>query len=243
MFTTCARIEILVRITGKVTQTFHFVFHRMRMDNIHNNGNTHLMSSIDQCFQLIGSTKAGRSCKKAGNMITKTTIIRMFLNSHNLNTVIAFLRYTRKYFFAEFIVSTNLFLPLCHSDMTFINQQRVSSRLECFFLELIWFFRCPDLCTEYLSLFILYYTCSPGRNTFTLSAIPINVQLIQVSVLNGICRKIDFPITIFQFFQLISRFLFPIIECTHHIDMSSIRCPFTERPSFGSAMQAKVKIA
>ena len=178
MLTTRSRIEILVRITGKVTQTFHFVFHRMRMDNVHNNGNTHLMSSINQRFQFVGRTKAGRSSKETGYMIAKTTIIRMLLNGHNLNTVIAFLCYAWKCFFAEFIVCAYFFLRLRHSDMTFINQQRIRSRLKCLFLKFIWFFRCPNLRTEYLGLFVLHYPCSPCRNAFTLSAIPIHIQLI-----------------------------------------------------------------
>jgi len=178
MLTTRSRIEILVRITGKVAQTFHFVFHRMRMDNIHNNGNPHLMSSINQRFQFVRRTKAGGSSKETGYMIAKTTIIRMLLNGHNLNTVIAFLCYAWKCFFAEFIVCAYFFLLLCHSNMTFIDQQRIRSRLKCLFLEFIWLFRCPDLCAEYLGLLVLHHTCSPCRNAFTLSAIPIHIQLI-----------------------------------------------------------------
>ena len=32
------------------------------------------------------------------------------------------------------------------------------------------------------------------------------------------------------FFQLVGSFFLPIIKCTHHINMSSIRSPFTESP-------------
>ena len=38
-------------------------------------------------------------------MIPETPIIRMLLNSHNLNTVISGFRYTRQYFLTELIIS------------------------------------------------------------------------------------------------------------------------------------------
>ena len=47
MFSASARIEILVRITCKVTQSFYLIFYGMRMNNVHNNGNTQFMSCIN----------------------------------------------------------------------------------------------------------------------------------------------------------------------------------------------------
>ena len=151
------------------------------------------MGSINQCFQFVGSSETGRSGEETGYMIPETSIIGMFLDCHNLNTVVSFLSDAWKCFFAEFVISSDLFLLLCHSDMTLVYQQRIGGRLKCFLLEFIGFFRCPYLCTEYLGLFILNDACSPGRDTLTLTTIPIYIQLIQVSMMNGICRQVDLP--------------------------------------------------
>ena len=104
MFTTPSRIEILVRITGKITQSFYLILHCMGMNNIHNNSDTHSMSSIDQLLQLIRSTETGRSGKETGYVVTETSIIRMFLNSHYLNTIIPFFGNAGKHLFTEFII-------------------------------------------------------------------------------------------------------------------------------------------
>ena len=46
MFVTVARIEILVRIAGKIAKALNLVLHCMRMNDIHDNSNTILMSRI-----------------------------------------------------------------------------------------------------------------------------------------------------------------------------------------------------
>ena len=176
-------------------------------------------------------------------MITETSIVRMLLDSHDLNTVITGFGYTGKYLFTKLIISTNLLFLLGHADMTFVNQQRISRRFKCFFLKLKRLFRIPNLCTEDLCVFILNHSRSPSRNTFSLSAFPIYNQFIKITVLNGICRQIDFPIAIFQTFQAILLFFFPIIKCTNHINMGCIGCPFAESPSFICTMQAEIQIS
>ena len=92
------------------------------MDNIHDNRNPHAMGCINQFFQFFRSTKAGRSGKETGNMVSEATIIGMFLDSHNLYAVVAFLGDTWKNLFLKFLIATDLFLLLRHTDMAFIYQ-------------------------------------------------------------------------------------------------------------------------
>ena len=127
--------------------------------------------------------------------------------------------------------------------MTFINQQRTCVRFKSLFLEFIRFLWGPYLCTKNFRLFILNNTGSPSRNTFSLSTVPIYIQFIQVTVMNGPFWKIDFPNPILQFFQFIGSLFFPVVECTYHVNMTGIRSPFTESPAFGSTVQSKIKIA
>jgi hypothetical protein len=166
------------------------------MNDVHNHSKPQPMSSINQCLQLIGSPETGGSGEETGYVISETSIIRMLLNSHNLDAVISFFSDTRKYLFAEFVIGPDFFLLLCHSDMAFINQQRIRAGLKRFLLEFIGFLRCPYLGAEYLGLFILNYTCSPSRNTLTLTTIPIYIQFIQVSMMDSIGRQVNFPIAV-----------------------------------------------
>ena len=60
--------------------------------------------------------------KETGNMVSEATIIGMFLDSHNLYAVVAFFGDTWKNLFLKFLIATDLFLLLRHTDMAFIYQ-------------------------------------------------------------------------------------------------------------------------
>ena len=47
MFTSATAIEILTRIAGKVAQTLHLVLYGMGVDDVHDDGNTHLVGGIN----------------------------------------------------------------------------------------------------------------------------------------------------------------------------------------------------
>src|SRR5699024_1955507 len=114
-------------------------------------------------------------------MIPETPIIRMLLNSHNLNTIISGFRYTRQYFLTELIISAYPFFFLSHTDMTFINHQRISLCTEHLLSKPVRILRLPNLCAEYLCLIILYHTVSPCWYTFSFTAIPTDFQFIQIT--------------------------------------------------------------
>ena len=54
---TVARIEELVGVTAKVTQTFDLVLHSVRVDDIHDDSDTQAVGLIDKGFQLLGRTE------------------------------------------------------------------------------------------------------------------------------------------------------------------------------------------
>lgn len=214
------------------------------MYDIHDDGNVHLMCRINELFQFFRCTETGRRCKETGYMISETAIVRMLLNGHNLNTVVSVFRDTRKHVLTELVVRTHLFRILCHTDVTLVNHQRRHIRRKALFLELVRFLRIPYLCTENLGLLILHHASSPRRNTFTASAFPIHFQFVQVAMLQGFFRKIDFPVTCLAHpFQAERRFLLPAVEVAYQIDFRRIRCPFTECPSFFCTMQTEIHVS
>ena len=177
-------------------------------------------------------------------MIAEASIIRMLLNSHNLDTVVTVGCNTWQYVFAEFVISTNLFGILCHTYVAFVNHQRTYVGVEYFLLEFIRFCRIPYLCAEYLGLIILHYTSSPCRNSLTFATIPAYQHLVKVTMMQRIFRKTNFPVIgTSQTFQFIACCRFPVRKITDKINFLSIRCPFTEYPFRTFEMQSVIKVS
>ena len=105
-------------------------------------------------------------------MVTETAVVGVLLNGHNLDAVIAVAGNVRQYFFLKFEVAAHLLFLLGHADVAFINQQRSGVGLEGALLEFIGFLRSPYLCAEDFGLLVLHHAVGPGRNAFSLSAVP-----------------------------------------------------------------------
>ena len=58
MFSSVASVEILIRITGKITKALKFILHGMRVNKVHNHRYTHLVSSIYKFLKFIRSTES-----------------------------------------------------------------------------------------------------------------------------------------------------------------------------------------
>ena len=243
MLMTVARIEILVRIASEITQSFHLILYGMRVNDVHDDGNTILVSCINEILQLFRSSKAATCSKETAYMVAEGAIIRMLLDSHNLNAVVTILDDTWQHILLKFCVSANLLCILCHTDMAFIDEQRCHIWSEGFLLPFIWF-RIPNLSRENLGLVVLYYALCPCRNTLTFTTFPMNFHLEEIAMFHGFLRNFEFPVAgiLYSFGTILFGFL-PVVEITYQIDVCSIRCPLTEHPSTGSLMQSEILVS
>ena len=57
MLVAVTRIEELVGVAGKVTESLHLILHGMRMYDIHDHRETHLMGGIDEFLQFFRGAK------------------------------------------------------------------------------------------------------------------------------------------------------------------------------------------
>ncbi len=64
MLPTSVAVKIQIMAAIEASESLHFVFHRMRVDYIHNYGYTQLMGSIYKLFQFLRSAESRRSRKK-----------------------------------------------------------------------------------------------------------------------------------------------------------------------------------
>ena len=69
----------------------------------------------------------------------------MFLDGHNLDTVVSICHDARQHILTELIVRPHLFRILRHSDMAFVDEQGRALGLKVFFLEVIRFGWVPNL--------------------------------------------------------------------------------------------------
>ena len=213
------------------------------MDNIHNDGNTVLMSCVDKFLQLLRCSKTRTWCKERTDMITERAIIRMFLDSHDLDTVVSILNNARQHIVLEFGIGAHLFGILSHSYMALINEQRILLRLEVLLLELIFLFWIPHLGREYLRIVVLNYTTAPSWNTFSLTTVPVDLHLIELTVLQGFLGKFQFPVVRTSYtFTAVFLILLPIVKIANQIDVGRIRCPLTEHPSLCQFVESEIKM-
>ena len=176
-------------------------------------------------------------------MITEAAIIRMLLNSHHLNGIVAVLLDARQHILSKLLIGTHLLGILTHTHVALVNQQRRLIGLEGLFLPYIRFLWVPHLGRENLRLVILYHTTAPSGNTLTLATVPVYLHLVQLSMLQGFFREFQFPVAC-SFNTLTAIFLcfLPIVEITNQIDIRSIGSPLTEHPSLRQLMQTKIKM-
>ena len=122
MFVPVTGIEILVGITGQVTETFHLVLYRMAVHYVHYHGYAVAVSLVDEGLKLFGCSKAARRCEKAADMIAERTVIRVFLYRHYLNAVVSVGDNPRQYVVLKFSVRAYLLSVLRHAYMALVYQ-------------------------------------------------------------------------------------------------------------------------
>ena len=99
----CARAVI-------ACQPFDLIAHGMAVHEVHDDLETSCVSSIDERLQFVGRTEAAAGCEEARYMVAKGAIVRMLLDSHDLNGIIPEVNDTGKDLLLELTVATYLAL-------------------------------------------------------------------------------------------------------------------------------------
>ena len=243
MFPSATCVKKLAGIAGQIAEAFHFVLYGMALHQIHNHCDAVTVSFVDELFQFVGGSKTARRGEKAGYVIAKAPIIGMLLDGHDLKTIVSILDDAWQNVFAEFVVRTHLFCILSHAYVAFVYQEWVTLRSEVLFLKLIRLCGVPHLGAEYLCLIILHNALAPCRYSFAFASVPVNFHFVQVEMLHGFGRKLDFPIaTVGNPFQLILLVFFPSVEVAYQINGGCIRGPLAENPFPPFLVQAEIEI-
>ena len=243
MLVSVARIEILVRVAGKIAQTFQLVLHGVRVHDVHDDCDSVLMGRIDEVLQFLRRSESAACCEEAAHVVAEGAVVRMLLDSHDLDAVVTVLNDTWQHVFLEFRVGAHLLGILSHSDVALVDEQRSGARLEGLLLPLVRF-RAPHLCRENLGLLVLNHTVGPCRDSLAFSAFPVHLHLEEVAVLHRLLRHLELPVAcaLDALGAIFRRFL-PVVEVTNQIDVGSIRCPLAEHPTLLGLVQSEVVVS
>lgn len=176
-------------------------------------------------------------------MITETSVIRMFLNCHDLNGIVAGFFYSRQDVILELDICTDLFGILRHTDMAFIDEQRACIDFEPVIIPDVGIFGSPDLRGENLCFVILNDALTPSGDAFTLAVIPAHIHFVQVAVFEFISGEFEFPVTVFEAFTAIRLVFLPAVEVADQINICGVRSPFAEDPAVLCTVQPEVEVS
>ena len=175
-------------------------------------------------------------------MIPETSVIRMFLNRHDLDAVVAGLYDARQDVFFELCVRADFFRVLSHTDMAFINEQRACVDFETVIIPGVGVRGSPDLRGEDFCFVVLNDALSPRGDTFAFAVVPANIHFVEVAVFEFIGSEFEFPITVFEFLATIGFVFLPAVEISDQIDVRRVGCPLTENPAVGGFVKTEIEM-
>ena len=230
MMSLAAAVEIQVFTSVEKAETFRLIVHAVGMNDIHHHCDTSPVRIVHQMLELFRSPEPGGQCIEIGYLIAERPVVRMLLQGHYLQRVIAQFLHVRKDIGTELLERSHLLILGAHSDMTFI-YKRMRPRSRSLMFPLIWLFRLPDLCAEHLGHRVLHHTVHVGRQPLTSAARPLDEEFVQFSVMEEHARNLYLPVSSARRGQCIGRRAFPVVEFTDEIDPVGIRSPFPEHPA------------
>ena len=81
-------VEVLAIGAIEHVDTIRNVRRRVRVNQIHQNGNAHGVRFVNQILQLVRRTASRGNAEEVRHVVAKRSIIRVFLNRHQLNRVV-----------------------------------------------------------------------------------------------------------------------------------------------------------
>lgn len=111
------------------------IIRSMRMNQVNNNFKSKWMRLIDKVFEIFRCTKSLRYPKISSNMVAKASVISVFLNSHQLNTVIPSILNPFKIILCKIPKRAHPPKFLSHTDMWLINPQTLFAYFHWLFMS------------------------------------------------------------------------------------------------------------
>ena len=166
------RMEKLIVRPVKFVDSLAGIPYRVRMYQIQQNRNSHLMCCIDQALQSFRFSVPGGCREEIADLISKRAVIRMLHHRHQLNSVVSVRLDSWQNLFREVIIGRDMPFFIRHSYMRLIDQKRFSGDFIFFVRPDKQLVRMPDLPIESKCFRILNHTVNIQRNPVKTVPIP-----------------------------------------------------------------------
>ena len=119
-----AVVAVEVEVVGAVqtAEAFVLILHGVRVHDVHDDGDAGSVSGIDERTQLVGGAEAAGGREEARHVVAERAVVRVLLDGHDLDGVVAVGGDARQHLGAEFVVAAHLFLLLSHADVAFVDE-------------------------------------------------------------------------------------------------------------------------
>ena len=125
VFTLAAFMEELPYGSIEHIDTLSSVLYRMRMNQIQQHTDTHVMGFVNQILQILGLAEPGTGCVEICDLVAEASIVGMLHNGHQLDGIVTGFFYMGQDNVCKLTVSTDASFFLRHTDMRFVNVELI----------------------------------------------------------------------------------------------------------------------
>ena len=202
------------------------------------------MGFINQIFQIIWLAIPAGGGKEIRHLVAERSIVRMLLNCHQLNRIVAIFDDARDDIIGEFAVSAYATFLLRHTDMRLVNQQLlIFLRFEFFIRPAESLIRRPNFRYETTGGFILHDARSVKWDTVKTATVAAHLDFHFLAMFQRIATfEFNLPDTVIQTRHRV-RTAIPVIEVANQMHRICARRPLTVNPAIICARKTKVHVA
>ncbi len=125
-------VEVLVDRAVEASDAFVFVLYSVAVDDVHDYGYAALVGVVDEFLEFFWSAETARGSEEARHMVAERAVIRVFLNGHDLNCIVAVALDTGQDVASELLVCADTLFFLRHAYVAFVYQQGSGVGFEVF---------------------------------------------------------------------------------------------------------------
>jgi hypothetical protein len=107
MSTLATTVKVLVVSTVELVDTIKHVLGGVTVDYVEQHGNTEAVSGINELLEVFGSSISTASCEEVVDLVSKTGIVGMLHDSHQLNHIVSQVLNSGEHVLGELLVTRN----------------------------------------------------------------------------------------------------------------------------------------
>ena len=235
-----AAVEVEVVAAVKAAQALKLIAHGVGVDYVHNHGYALRVGVINQALEVLRGAEARTQREEGRNLVAEGAVVRVLLESHYLQDVIAQALDLRKHVDAEFLKSGHLLLFRAHSDVAFVNH-RIAARTRPAGFPLVGR-SVPHLGAEDLGLRVLDDPGHIGGNPLSAASCPFHPELVEIAVVDAKVRDAQLPVAVADRLELIGFGALPVVEVADEVYPVGVRGPLPDYPAAGVAVERIVEV-